>query len=89
MSGGSMGYLSEQVESAKFKEDTTLRRAFRKHLLKVAEAMHAIEWNDSQDGFTGEDELIRACLQPRDELEQARADAIGKDRPGKGDSNGR
>ena len=75
MSGGSMDYLSEQVEEAKFAENTVLRRAFRKHLWKVADALHAIEWNDSQDGAPDEDDLIRACLQPTDELSQAKEDA--------------
>ena len=75
MSGGSMDYLHEQVSVAQFSENTTLRRAMRKHLGKVAAALHAIEWNDSGDGDPDEDELIRACLQPTDELAQAREDA--------------
>ena len=70
-----MDYLSEQVEEAKFAQDTVLRRAMRKHLGKVAAALHAIEWNDSGDGAPDEDELIRACLQPSDELAQAKEDA--------------
>ena len=76
MSGGSMNYLSDQLEyNANFTEDTVLRRAMRKHLGKVAAALHAIEWNDSGDGAPDEDELIRACLLPTDELAQAREDA--------------
>ena len=75
MSGGSMDYLHEQVGVAQFSENTTLRRAMRKHLGKVAAALHAIEWNDSGDGAPDEDELIRACLLPTDELAQAKEDA--------------
>ncbi len=71
-----MDYLSYSIEEARFLENTVLRRAMRKHLLKVAAALHAIEWNDSGDGAPDEDELIRACLQPTDELRQAREDAI-------------
>ena len=75
MSGGSMDYLYEQVGIAQFSENSVLRRAMRKHLGKVAAALHAIEWNDSGDGAPDEDELIRACLLPTDELAQAREDA--------------
>lgn len=71
-----MGYLHSQVEYAEFKENTLLRRAFRKHLGKVAAAMRAIEWNDSGDGAKGEDELIRACLTPEYELQQAKEELV-------------
>lgn len=74
MSGGSMDYLYHKVEGAGFKENTTLRRAFRAHLSLVARALKAIEWNDSGDGDDGEDTAIRACLGAGVELEQARAD---------------
>lgn len=70
-----MDYLSEQVEEAKFAENSVLRRAMRKHLGKVAAALRAIEWNDSGDGDPDEEQLIRVCLQPTDELAQAREDA--------------
>ena len=75
MSGGSMDYLYEQVGIAQFSENTVLRRAMRKHLGKVAAALRAIEWNDSGDGDPDEEQLIRACLQPTDELSQAKEDA--------------
>jgi len=71
-----MDYLSEKLEEANFKENTVLRRAMRKHLLKVAAALHEIEWEDSGDGGRNEDDLIRACLQPTDELRQAIEDAV-------------
>ena len=71
MSGGSMNYLSYQVEDATFRDNTQLRKAFRVHLRKVAEAMHKIEWNDSGDGAEGEDESIRACVGDGAVLESA------------------
>lgn len=76
MSGGSMNYLSFKVEEAEFEENSPLRRAFRKHLKKVAKALHAIEWNDSCDGYEGENELIEACLSKGAELEQLSSEAI-------------
>lgn len=74
MSGGSMDYLCYKVQDATFKEDTVLRRAFKAHLLLVARAMKAIEWNDSGDGDDGEEAAIRACIEPNAELAQARMD---------------
>jgi len=71
-----MDFLSYRLEEATFKENTILRLAMRKHLLKVAAALRAIEWNDSGDGADNEEELIIACLQPADEIRQAREDAI-------------
>jgi len=70
MSGGSMNYLYSKIEyDAVFKTDTPERKAFRKHLVKVAAALRAIEWNDSGDGASDEEELIRACLSPTATLE--------------------
>jgi hypothetical protein len=53
MSGGSMEYLylkvqdtAEDLQQSKCK----LRRAFGNHLVKVAKALHDIEWIDSGDG---------------------------------------
>ena len=62
MSGGSMNYLYSAVESATFEENTILRKAFRLHLLKVSEALRAIEWNDSGDGADNEDFLIAKAI---------------------------
>lgn len=75
MSGGSMDYLYIKVEDASFREDTPLRRAFRSHLIKLAAALQAIEWNDSGDGDDREEELIREVLGPTRVLEQVRLDA--------------
>lgn len=62
MSGGSMDYLYSRVEDASFRLDTTERRAFHRHLQAVAEALRAIEWNDSGDGDPDESAKIQACL---------------------------
>lgn len=42
--------------------DYELRKRFKEHLLDVAAAMKAIEWNDSGDGARHEKALILACL---------------------------
>lgn len=71
-----MEYLSYKVKDANFSEQTPLRRAFRKHLNKVANALHAIEWNDSGDGHDKEDELILECIGTSAVLDQAIEEAI-------------
>lgn len=63
-----MGYLYKEVANANFEEYTPERRAFRRHLSKVAEALHRIELKDSGDGDHGEAQAIRACLNPNDVL---------------------
>ena len=72
MSGGSMDYLSFKVEQAEFRDDTVLRRAFRKHLNSVAVALHEIEWADSSDTLPGDRDVdaMNAVLGKRAELEQ-------------------
>lgn len=42
--------------------DYALRQKFKEHLVKIAQAMRAIEWNDSGDGAPKERELIEDCL---------------------------
>jgi len=80
MSGGSYSYAYRQIESlaAEIRVDGAcycapahLRRAFSAHLLKVAEAARAIEWNDSCDGDHDEEEKILACVGPSADLETA------------------
>jgi hypothetical protein len=73
MSGGSMNYLYSKLEyDATFETNTIERKAFRKHLALVAKALHDIEWVDSSDYGTGdENEAIRACLHPSVLLETA------------------
>lgn len=72
-----MNYLSSRIENdATFKTHTVLRKAFRKHLDKVINALHDIEWVDSCDYSDGdEDDAIRACLSPGAPLESAIEDA--------------
>jgi hypothetical protein len=84
MSGGSYDYFYSKVEhvAACIREDSieeytrpSLRRAFKAHLLKVADALHAVEWNDSGDGDSEECAKIEACLAPGAEIEAATAAA--------------
>lgn len=76
MSGGHYGYAYLEVqafadaliveqngeESPDSYIDHELRKRFRSHLHLIAAAMRAIEWNDSLDGHSGEQELISHCL---------------------------
>ena len=66
MSGGSMNYLYSKLGyDAAFHTDTPERLAFKRHLVKVALALHDIEWVDRGDKSPGaENAAIRACLQP-------------------------
>ena len=74
MSGGSYNYAYRHLEqfgdslqteaSGCGYADRTLRELFKLHCYKVAEAMRAIEWNDSGDGAAKEQELIKACIAP-------------------------
>lgn len=84
MSGGSYNYAYERIESLarEIRENSScfgspphLRRAFKFHLLKVAEAARAIEWNDSADGDNQEDQKILACIGPTGDLDAAISDA--------------
>ncbi|MDY6845289.1 MAG: hypothetical protein SVW57_14520 [Thermodesulfobacteriota bacterium] len=59
MSGGSYEYLCYKIEEATRKlrqSKNPLRRAFGEKLQLFATAMHDIEWVDSGDYGTGEDE---------------------------------
>ena len=74
MSGGSHNYAFGYVADfdATKRRNNPLRRAFNKHLAKVAEAMRLIEWVDSNDNSPGdEDAAIRACLAPDAEVRAA------------------
>ena len=62
MSGGSMDHLHLKVKNAQFRLNTWERRAFKKHLDLVAQALKDIEWNDSGDGSDNEVESIMKCL---------------------------
>lgn len=76
MSGGSLNYVYSIVESAardvKFRAETPLHHAFATHLLKVAKALHDLEWVWSSDYGPGDEvEAIRAVLGEGAELEAA------------------
>lgn len=76
MSGGSMDYLYAKVMDARFVELTTERRAFRRHLRLVADALRAIEWADSGDGSENDaSDAIRTCLGADAILQQSIDDA--------------
>lgn len=70
MSGGSMNHFSQDLEDAadRFKLSTMHRLAIHSHMLKLAKALKAIEWNDSGDGDDQEEELINECLAPKEVL---------------------
>lgn len=80
MSGGSYNYACYRIEELAADilqrgERTSLRKAFCSHLMKVAEAAKAIEWNDSGDGDYREESLIRAVISPTAEMEEATKNA--------------
>lgn len=66
MSGGRYNYAYSRIEDFAYqfesKANTPQRKAFLRLLGKVAEAAKAIEWNDSGDGASDEDDLIKAAL---------------------------
>ena len=70
MSGGSMEYFYTYLEDAadNFRLNTIRRIAIHSHMLKLAKALKAIEWNDSGDGDDQEEELINECLAPKEVL---------------------
>lgn len=57
MSGGSYDYIGFKIQDIELRDvDTNPRRAsFQKLLKLVAEAMHDIEWVDSEDCCQGDD----------------------------------
>jgi len=75
MSGGSMEYLYARLEDARFDTYSPERKAFRKHIFLVAEALKSIEWNDSGDGDDDEVSNIMACISKTDVLEAVLEDA--------------
>lgn len=76
MSGGSLNYVYGRVEDAamaiKDRSSVPLHIAFSNHLIKVAKALHDIEWLLSGDYGDGqEEEAIRAVVSQNDELDAA------------------
>jgi hypothetical protein len=57
MSGGSYDYFYSRIEefANRIECTTPLRKAFRMHLLDVAEAAHDIEWVDDSDYGEGDE----------------------------------
>lgn len=77
MSGGAYDYatfkVTEMADSLRGRDTDPLRRAFADHLRKVADAMYAVEWEDSGDGHPDPDGKMREVLAPGAELEAATA----------------
>jgi len=82
MSGGSYNYAYRKIADLAddIRPTSLLRKAFKSHLRKVAEACHDIELVDSHDARPGdEDEAIRKCLGkdgPKLMLSEAVAEAV-------------
>ena len=73
VSGGSYDHLYYRIEDAAYrlcqKNQPTYRRAFGELLKKCAKAMHDVEWVDSDDLSTGDDEKsIMECINFSDML---------------------
>lgn len=80
MSGGSLNYAYSRIEDAAREvmslAETPLHRAFGAHLLKVAKALHDLEWVLSCDYGPGHEvEAIKAVITPQDEIKQATKEA--------------
>jgi hypothetical protein len=79
MSGGSYNYAYVQVEDmgrTLRKSPDPLRRAFGEHLVRVAKAMHDVEWVDSGDYGDGDEVgAIREVVTIAAELDAAIAAA--------------
>ncbi|MBN9033687.1 MAG: hypothetical protein BGO05_05380 [Rhizobiales bacterium 63-7] len=76
MSGGSLNYVYVQVNDAaqeiQRRAETTLQRAFAAHMMKVATALHDIEWLFSCDTGPGDEvEAIKAVLADDAEIRTA------------------
>lgn len=70
MSGGSLEYFYQRVRDLEFSTNTPERKAFKKHLNLIAEALYAIEWVDSGDYGEGEEnEPIMKCIKSHDVLD--------------------
>jgi len=71
MSGGSYQYAYQRIQdmAEELQPTTPLRQAFAEHLVKVAKACHHVEWVDSGDYKSGdEDQAIRDCLGQKADL---------------------
>jgi len=74
MSGGSLNYVYSNVQDAASQlvgHSNPQFSAFGKHLVKVAKALHDVEWELSGDGAKNVVDSIRAVITPSDELHSA------------------
>lgn len=66
MSGGSYNHIYIQVEEVArqlLRHPETYRKAFGRHLLNIASALHDVEWVDSSDMSPGDEmEAIMKCI---------------------------
>jgi len=81
MSGGSLDYISGRVEDAANTimqlSKSELHRAFAKHVLLVASALHDLEWILSGDRSSpSEEESIRKVIGPQMILQSVIDDAV-------------
>jgi hypothetical protein len=80
MSGGSLDYVYGRVDDAAQsimqQSKNPLYAAFAKHLIKVAKALHDLEWVLSGDcSEPSEVAAIRAVISPTEELDSVREEA--------------
>jgi hypothetical protein len=72
MSGGCYDYLFSRVRDVAHKLQTqkdARRQAFGNHLIRVADALHQVEWIDSDDMTPGDEmEAIMDCIRPQIEF---------------------
>jgi hypothetical protein len=90
MSGGTMDYLFQRVseEAARLLVSrNSTRRAFGRHLLLVADALHDIEWVDSGDYSDGGEieaimkvitrqDILKECIEQANEAKKNLEDCI-------------
>ena len=84
MSGGRYEYVYQRIDALAGEirlvggchaAPPHVREALKSHLLELALALKAVEWNDSGDGDEGEEKLLRELLSPGAPLEAARQQA--------------
>ena len=80
MSGGCLNYVYGKVEETahriEARSNKASHRAFAKHLLKVSEALHDIEWVFNGDYVAGEEEeAINNVITPQDEMTEIKENA--------------
>ena len=81
MSGGSWDYAYRTIEDVSRRlmrrESHAIRKAFGELMLRCAQAMHDIEWVDSNDMGDGDEmEAIMKCISPQDLLRVTVVEAV-------------